>query len=621
MGMVVGDTAVTPSAAHNEGERTRWIVAPPAPAGFMAGQRDLHPVAAQVLYNRGLTSPTQIRSFLASHSASLYDPGSLHGMDRAVDRLRRAFQAQETIAVHGDFDVDGIGATAILTEGLRAAGERVIPFVPLRTARGYGVQAAAVQRLAGEGARVIVTGDTGTRAVEAVRQANALGVDVIITDHHLPGDELPDALALVNPQQQGCSYPFKELSGAGVAWKLVHALALDGALGDFPAEELLDLVALGTIVDVSPLTGENRTLVQRGLRRLSEAPRVGVRALLAHGQAGQRRRASGPVPGLNIDERTVAFTLGPRLNAAGRMNDAAAALELLLTSDSARAAQLVGVLEEQNAQRQRLTEHVLLAAQEQAERLAHQPVLVLRAEGWPAGVIGLVAARMAEAYQRPAFVVEVRDDVCRGSGRSPRGAHGFDLVHLLSGCADILVEYGGHTQAAGFAVLPQHLEALAERLVAAAAQEPAAGNQTVVADAALAEADLTWYLYEALFPLRPFGAGNPEPLFFTPHLQLLETRSAGAGDRHLRARVRLGAQVVHAFGPNLGHHARRLAASSRIDALYALDVSTWAGYPSLELRLQDVRPATSHPNESPQRVTKRRWTRGKVIAGGRYHLL
>jgi single-stranded-DNA-specific exonuclease len=352
-------------------------------------------------------------------------------------------------------------------------------------------------------------------------------------------------------------------------------------LDGFRPEALLDLVALGTIVDVSPLVGENRSLVQRGLRRLIEAPRPGVRALMDGSGAARFRQ--------EVDERTVAFALGPRLNAAGRMDDATLALDLLLTEDLAHARTLVADLETKNQERQQLTERVVVEARAQAERLAHQPALVLRGEGWPAGVIGLVAARIAEEFGRPAFVVEVGPEACRGSARS---AGGFDLVQALAGCEDLLIEYGGHMLAAGFAVRPDQLDALVERLVGAAGTVADTFDAPVVADYPLPEAALDWPLYRALAALRPFGAGHPPPLLLSRGLRLLEARTVGADGKHLRARVRCGNQVLYAFGPGLGHRSRSLAAAGRIDALYSLDRSTWGGYETLELRLQDARPAS-----------------------------
>ncbi|HEX2184613.1 MAG TPA: DHH family phosphoesterase, partial [Chloroflexota bacterium] len=315
--------AAMASVPHPTGVRP-WQVAPAAPAAFLALLPDIHPVAAQVLYNRGLTSAAEVRLFLDGGAAPLHDPRTLYSIERAIVRLRRAVRDGERVAVYGDFDVDGVTATAILLLGLRGAGAQVTPVVPQRTTTGYGLRPETVERLAAEGVRLIVTGDTGTRATEAVTRAAELGVDVIVTDHHLPGEELPPALAVVNPQQAACPYPFKELSGAGVAWKLVQALALEGCLPTAVPESLLDLVALGTIVDVAPLRGENRALVQRGLRRLEEAPRLGIRAML--GLLGQEsRQGQGPPAGMSsrrraIDERTVAFNIGPRLNAAGRMD-------------------------------------------------------------------------------------------------------------------------------------------------------------------------------------------------------------------------------------------------------------------------------------------------------------
>jgi|SRR5581483_6193838 len=562
------------------GERP-WRVAPRVPAGALARVPELHPILAQILYQRGWREPEAMRAFLEAEQAPLHDPRLLAGIDRAIVRLRRALQAGETIAVHGDFDVDGITACAIIAAGLeagfQAAGSsgRIVPYLPLRSATGYGVHPSAIERLAAEGASLVVTGDTGTRALEAAQRAAELGVDLIVTDHHLPGDAVPAAVAVINPHQPHCPYPFKLLSGAGVAWKLIHALALEGLLGAFDAETLLDLVALGTIVDVSPLVGENRTLVRRGLRRLVSCPRPGIQALLA--QSGSHRGV--------IDERTIAFSLGPRLNAAGRMDDARLALDLLTTTDPVQAAALAQQLEAQNAERRRLTEQVLIEARAQAAALGDRPVLVLRGTGWPGGVLGLVAARIADEYRRPAVVVEVGPEACRGSARS---VDGFDLVGALATCADLLIEYGGHAAAAGFAVQPQRLDTVIERLLAAAAAHPFAEPAPPVADCALLETEVDWALHKALGRLGPFGAGNPPPLFASEGVRLLEARAVGASGAHLRVRCRFGKQVLTAFGPEMGRLAPRLRAAGAADLLYTLEVSSWSGDPSLELRLHDV---------------------------------
>ena len=552
----------------------QWVVAPPAPASLRAALSDLHPVVLQVLYTRGLHTPQAVRAFLDGDGAPAYDPRQLYGMDRAVARLRRALAEGETVAVHGDFDVDGVTATAILTEGLRAAGGRVVPYLPQRSSAGYGLLPGTIDTLAADGVSLVVTGDTGTRARAAVERARQLGVDVVITDHHTPGDELPPATALINPRQAGCPYPFKDLAGAGVAWKLVEALALEGLVPAGVPEDLLDLVALGTIVDVAPLQGENRVLVRRGLRRLAATARPGLRRLLGNGDRP-------------VDERLVAFSIGPRLNAAGRMDDPHLALELLMTRDGARAAALVQLLEEKNAERQRLTEVAVGEARLLAAPLAADPVLFLRG-AWPGGLIGLVASRLADEYERPVFVVDVGDETSRASGR---GVAGDDLVAMLTSCDDLLLEYGGHAQAAGFAVLTTNLDAVGERLVRAKAEAPPPAPQVALADQALRVGDLDWDLYGALTPLRPFGEGNPAPTFFTPDIQILEVRCVGAGGRHLRARLRFGREVLTAFGPDLGERAGALARQGRLDALYSVDAATWNGFESLELRLVDVRPA------------------------------
>jgi single-stranded-DNA-specific exonuclease len=553
-----------------------WTVAPAAPQALVAALPELHPVAVQVLHTRGLTTAAAIRAFL--HQDQLHDPLALYGMDRAVARLRLAIAAQERIAAHGDFDVDGISAAAILVEGLTAAGARVTPFLPVRSTTGYGVHASAVDKLAADGVTLIVTGDTGTRAMDAVKRASELGIDVIVTDHHLPGETLPAAHALVNPHQTLCSYPFKELSGAGVAWKLIDALSRSVPFNGLASEDLLDLVALGTIVDVSPLIGENRWLVRRGLERLAQSRRPGIQALLA-----QANREGA------LDERTVAFSIGPRLNAAGRMESADLSYELLTTRDHGRAFELVQRLEAINQSRQQLTERVLAEAREQAERTRGQPVLVVRGREWPAGVLGLVAARLSDEYSRPAIVVDVGPEASRGSGRA--SGSDLDLVALLGECGDLLLEYGGHAQAAGFALASEHVDALAERLVAACADRPDPARTPVIADHRLGQADLDWPLHHGLRLLRPFGQANPAPLFLSEAVPIVEARPIGAGGKHLRMRLRFGRQTVTAFGPNLGSRADALASAPAADVLFCVESSTWNGTDSLELRLQDARGA------------------------------
>ncbi|HEU5318367.1 MAG TPA: single-stranded-DNA-specific exonuclease RecJ [Chloroflexota bacterium] len=551
-----------------------WTVAPPAPSSLAAALPDLHPVAVQVLHARGYTTPEAILAFLFQDQ--LHDPLALYGMDRAVARLRRAIGGGEQIAAHGDFDVDGVTAAAVLVEGLSAAGARIVPFLPARTTTGYGVHASAVDKLAADGVTLIVTGDTGTRAIEAVQRAAELGIDVIVTDHHLPGETLPAALALVNPHLPLCPYPFKELSGVGVAWKLVDALSRSVPFNGLASDDLLDLVALGTIVDVSPLVGENRWLVRRGLDRLARSRRPGIQALLA--QADRE----GP-----LDERTVAFSIGPRLNAAGRMESADLAYDLLTTKDHSHAFELVQRLDRINQERQQLTERVLAEARVQADRASAHPVLLIRGRDWPSGVLGLVAARLSDEYSRPAIVLDVGPEASRGSGRA--SGSDLDLVALLGACGDLLLEFGGHAQAAGFALGSERVDAFAERLLAACADRPDPSLAPVIADHRLDAAGLDWALYHGLCALRPYGQANPAPVFLSEAVPVVEARAVGAAGKHLRLRLRFGRQTLTAFGPNLGARLATLGANSEVDLLFCLESSVWNGAESLELRLRDVR--------------------------------
>ena len=408
-------------------------------------------LVVQILYNRGVTSPNQVADFLNSNPPIRNPLGTpkLKGLDKAVARLRRAIQQREPVAVYGDYDVDGVTATALLTQTLTALGADARPYIPDRVDEGYGLNKEALGKLHGEGVRVVVTVDCGIRSPQEVAFGSDLGLDLIVTDHHSVATDVPPALACINPKQNDCPYPFKDLAGVGLAFKLAQALLLveRWTKGQAPLsdDDLLDLVALGTVADLAPLVDENRALVQRGLIRLNAAPRAGIAALM---------QASGARPGA-VDATTIGYTLGPRLNAAGRIEHAMAAYRLLITDDAAQARELAVELDQRNRERQRLTRETHDKARELA--LAGDPTTPLLFAADPnfrAGVVGLAASRLTEEFYRPSIVVEQGQVESRGSCRSiPE----FHITRALDECAELLIRHGGHAAAAG--LYRPHVEA------------------------------------------------------------------------------------------------------------------------------------------------------------------
>lgn len=570
----------------------RWIVAPPPPEALGRALPDAHRVVQAALTRRGLTDPALARDFL-DHRLARDNPFLLQDMNAAVTRLRQAVRQGERIAVYGDYDADGVTATAILTQTLVALGANVRTFIPHRQRDGYGVHREALAGLIQEDVRVVITVDCGIRAADEVQFAMAQGVDVIVTDHHVLPEELPGALAVINPRRPDCRYGYHGLAGVGLAYKLAQALlrteAQVGSSGapELAETDLLDLVAIGTVADVVPLLGENRVLVQRGLAVLHTPRRPGVRALC---------RVAGLDPA-TLTARGIGFGLAPRLNAAGRMGDANVALELLLARDEAAAATLAEELERANTLRRAATDEALAAAETALAGRGEQPFLFYSDARVALGVMGLVAGRLSERVYRPAAVVCIEGDLARGSARSiPE----FNIVSALDEVGDLLVRYGGHARAAGFTVRTEHLAQLESRLVALAAR--ALGGldlrPALEIDAELDLAELDWTLYDALERLEPFGEGNPRPLLLLRRVPVIKAHRVG--EKHLKFRLAgpRGPMEAIAFG-----HGERMAgpeatAPKAIDVVFSLHRSDWGGTPHLELRVADWLAVDSRSPES-----------------------
>jgi single-stranded-DNA-specific exonuclease len=534
---------------------------------------------AQVLVRRGLGEEEAARAWLAA--AERHDPSGFAGIDAAVALVLRHAGEGSQITVHGDYDVDGVCSTAILVRTLRALGAEVDWYLPSRTEDGYGLSAATVERLAARGTRLLVTADCAITAVAEVAQAREAGMDVVVTDHHSPRADgaLPEA-PIVHPAV--CGYPCPDLCAAGVAHKLAAALLAGAGRDPADADADLDLVALATVADCVPLRGENRRLVREGLRAVAASRRPGIRALL---------RVARVDPG-TLDARAVGFRLAPRINAAGRLYRADAGLELVLTDDAARAAEIAQELDRANAERRHTETRILFEAEAQVRAAGVQPAYVLAAEGWHPGVIGIVASRIAERHHRPCVLVALDGDEGTGSGRS---IPAFDLLAGLDASAERLLRHGGHRAAAGCSVARSQVEAFRAAFVAHAAAVLEAEDLVPVerVDAVVAGDELGLELAEELERLAPFGVGNPSVSLLVPAARLADPRPMGEEGRHLRFSVEAGGHRARAvaFGVN------RLPEGDVHDATFTLELNEWNGAVEPRLVLRHAQAPAPAPIE------------------------
>jgi len=555
----------------------RWHMLPPIPRDYLDGAAGLSPLVTQLLFNRGIITPSQVRSFLGTDESLLADPFLLTDMSRAVSRLYRALLSGETIAVYGDYDVDGITATAILVKGFSCLGSQAVPYIPHRLAEGYGLKSAALEQLREQGISLVVTVDCGITAVSQVEKAGRRGLDIIITDHHTPPVDLPPALALINPRLSGSAYPCKDLTGAGVAFKLLQALFQ--SLGrESELDGLFDLVALGTIADIAPLFGENRYLVKRGLEQINAAPRLGLRQMIAQ-------------TGLNdgqISAENVSWLLAPRLNAAGRMAHALTSYNLLMTESPEEAVELSLWLEKKNTERQRLTLKTLASAREQVMEQGQLPLLFASDRDYAGGILGLVAGRLSEEFYRPAVVVRIGEKLSSGSCRSiPE----FNIALALTQCRHLLTEFGGHSQAAGFTLPTRDLPRLKEELLKLAG-EALEGVELVPSLEIDAEVDLSHLngsAFREMQTLAPFGQGNRMPVLLSRRVDVVNCVTMGNDGGHLRLKLKQGGREWNAVAFGFGDCLSEV--SSRLDIVYNLEIDWWGGEGKLRLTILDFAPA------------------------------
>ncbi|MFB0556959.1 MAG: single-stranded-DNA-specific exonuclease RecJ [Dehalococcoidia bacterium] len=555
-------------------QQVRWQLLPRAPDEYLRAA-NLPPIIAQLLYNRGVKLG-EIEPFLLADHRLGGNPFLLPGMSQAVSRIHKALLIEEKIAIYGDFDVDGITATATLAEGLSWLGGKVTPYIPHRLREGHGLKLPALENLHSQGMGLIITVDCGVTSITEAKQAQEMGLDMIITDHHVPLVTLPQAIAVIDAKRKDSQYPFSELAGVGVAFKLLQALFYkDGR--EKRVAELLDLVALGTVTDVVPIIGENRYLVKEGLKVLNNTQRIGLQELgaLARLKLGE------------LNTKHISKALGPRLNAASRMDDATTSYHLVTTHSPEEAHALAQELEASNTERQRLTDEVLRKAKERLAHKLYPPLLIEGHEGYPVGVTGLVAGKLVDEFYKPAIILNLGPEICRGSARSiPE----FNVAEALEKCQDLLITFGGHPLAAGFTVKQQNLAQLEERLMKLAKSQLSHLDlcPKLVIDAEVPLSAFAGDAFNLIQQLEPFGQGNSNPTFLTRQVEVIECRNFGNQDKHLELKLKQGNITWRAV--DFDSQKTQEEIPSYLDIVYTIEKSFWNGEQVLRLNLRDFAP-------------------------------
>lgn len=548
----------------------------------LANECSISTALSRVLTTRGITDPDHVRAFLNPGLNQFHDAFLLPDMDQAARRLARAVAEGQHIRIYGDYDVDGITSVSLLVSVLRAAGAVVDYHIPNRLIEGYGLNADAVARCAEEGVGLLITVDCGIGAFEEVALAGSLGVDVIITDHHEAGQEVPACAGVIDPKRLDSVYPFPGLAGVGVAFKLAMAFwsLTDRRAPEADPTNYLDLVTLGTVADVVPLVDENRVIVSHGLAMMGSTRNPGIQSLIDVADLGGRDLKAGHI----------SFSLGPRVNAAGRLGDPSLGAKLFLTSCEQEAANLARMLDDENRRRQEIESEILRQVWEPVSKMNTRTTraIVLGSQNWHSGVIGIVASKIAELTYRPTVLVAFEGDIGRGSARS---IPGFNLYSALTECSDLLVKYGGHAQAAGLSIKADDLDALRERLNRLGhewlSEQDLAPKMRV--DAELSEDEITIELARELSQLEPFGLGNPTPVFVSRHMLVLESKAVGAEGRHLKLKLGRGHRIIDGIGFRMaGRYSSLAKTAAEVDVAYSLEINEWNGRVAAELNLKDI---------------------------------
>ena len=541
-------------------------------------ENSLPSVLAMLLQVRGFTTREQIEDILGIHPAEL-DPFEFRDMDKAAARILKALEDYEKIAIFGDYDADGVTSTSILYTYLADNGADVIYYIPKRDGEGYGMNIGAVEYLSNQGVKLIVTVDNGIASVNEIAYANKLGIDTVVTDHHRPHDNLPDAVAVVDPYIPGNNMPFKDYSGAGIAFKLIQALEREN--GD-PSElifQYADLAAIGIIGDIVPLIGENRTIVKAGLEMLKESSRAGIKALVEDSGASEREMTS----------TSVAFTIVPRINATGRMGDSDRAVQLLITNDWEEAKSLSSVICDDNTNRRNVEAGIaesVIASIESDDSIKYSRVIVIGGEGWHHGVVGIVAARITERYGKPCMIIASSGEESKGSGRS---VEGFNLFEAITSCEDLLIKYGGHPMAAGITLETANIAEFRQRINAyAAAHYPVLPAMTISIDCKLMPSALTTAIPESLKVLEPFGCSNPLPQFGLYNMKLESINAVGGGN-HLRLNFMRGETKISCMKFSMDAKSFPYCVGDTLDLAVTLESKIFRGTPNLTVQVKEMK--------------------------------
>ncbi|MFH1049167.1 MAG: single-stranded-DNA-specific exonuclease RecJ, partial [Patescibacteria group bacterium] len=576
---------------------TKWIIKPAIDKKFAETFPEHSSLILQLLYNRGLTSQETIDEFFSpDYKNDIHDPYLLKGMKKAVERIFNAIERKEKVLVYGDYDADGVTSSVLVIKTLKFLGAKnVSVYIPDRAKEGYGLNKEAIEQIKKNGVSLIITVDCGVASRKEIELANSLGMDVIITDHHWVPDKLPKSLAIINPKQKDDKYPFKNLAGVGVAFKLSQALLSSQNLKQNSSEIktnvsfekwLLDLVAVGTVADSVPLLGENRTLLNYGLIVLGKTKNLGLSELIKKIKTTKSASAQKEQT-FKIDSDAIGYQIAPRINAAGRMDHANTSFELLITESAEEAQGLVASLEILNAQRQSITEKIIKQIR---ERIGKNPLEKIIFEGdsaWPIGILGLIAGKLADEYSRPVFIYNKGENF---SGGSCRSIPSFDVIESLNRCHPLLLEFGGHKGAAGFKVENKNLEKLKKEIANIAASEIKSEelSPSIEIDAEIEIKNIDWAFFEQVEKIAPYGEANPEPLFLLRNMNVIEMRAVGNGEKHLKLSMESSLEKgkkFHAIGFNFGEWSNKLKLGSLIDIVFTLTANQWNGHRNLEFKI------------------------------------
>ncbi len=583
---------------------TNWIIKPAIDKKLYDSFPEYSPLILQLLHNRGLADEKNIDEFFnPDYIDHVHDPFLLKGMDKAVNRIKQALEKKEKILVYGDYDADGVTATALMIKTLKFLGaENVEVYIPDRAKEGYGLKMEVIPKIKAMGINLIITVDCGIASKKEVDFANKENIDVIITDHHWVPDQIPQALATINPKQKNDNYPFKELAGVGVAFKLAQGLL--SADNDKKIEDkeknsrsfekwLLDLVAIGTVADSVPLLGENRTLLSYGLIVLGKTKNIGLKELL--NQASLKSARVNGAQKQKIGTEIISFQLAPRINAAGRLDHANTSFELLNTEITKEARGLAESLELLNSQRQKMTEKIIEEAHEKIKTKAEQKIIFEGSPDWPVGILGLVAGKLSDEFSCPVFIFNQGE---KFSAASCRSIPSFNVIESLSQCRELLEEFGGHKGAAGFKIKNSNIRTLEKQLQKIAADK--INGEDIVPkleiDAEIKTEDINWNFFREMEKMAPYGEMNPEPVFVLKKMRVMEMRAVGNGEKHLKLSLlpdedshKKNKKLFKAIGFNFGQWANKIKLNDMIDIVFTLSNNEWNGNSNIEFKIIDLK--------------------------------